>query len=70
MSRFGLENVWQIAATFLHQLEKTNEDAILTKEKMIEIGEAVKSIFDSLSDNRSNLLQIHLLIGISALIHS
>lgn len=45
-------------------LNKPNEDAINTEQKMIEAGEAIKHVFDELSNNRSSLDKIHLFAAI------
>lgn len=44
--------------------EKPNEDAITSKQLLVEMAEAVKSAIDALSNNRSGLVEIHLFASI------
>lgn len=45
-------------------LKNPNEDAIISEERMLEFSEAVKSTFDDLSENRSDLSEIHLFASV------
>lgn len=45
-------------------VDNVHEDAISFSSETLELGEAVKSVFDGLSDNRSGLEKIHLFASI------
>lgn len=44
--------------------ENPNEDVIESRERLIEIGERVKTIFDQIADNKSAIEKIHLFASI------
>lgn len=46
------------------ELENPHEDAIDTKEKMVDLGEAVKTVFDKLAENKSDIRVVHLFTSI------
>lgn len=46
------------------QLERPDEDAIVSQEMMIKVGESVKNVFDELSNSRSSLEKIDLFAAI------
>ncbi|MEO1257408.1 MAG: SAVED domain-containing protein [Bacteroidota bacterium] len=58
------EEVLSNAAEVDYGFETPGEAIINSKEKLLEIGEGVKAIFDNLSNNRSGLEVIHLFASI------